>query len=296
MPCTCCCQTPCVNGCSGRCRCGEGGPCCGVSEYCCNGVCQPNPCPSLTLSPLQPCALAGGSAATVEATYTSDPDAGSGLVKWTWRRSIGSFQFTRFTNITGSCAGVDSQIFVLEPTGTVQAELLIDNAAVAYDEVYARTCCPDTPCATGQCCVDGACIVPAGGTCGPCIADEDCDSGVCCDGECLPYGYSCNPCAQQTVAGGDILTITRHLLPEPGGQVTLSYEAFTIPDKFTLYYVSNNQQVAESTDAFVSGAGQIELCKPFGVRYMFVRVDGSSSGTAWEYTLSCPGEECSPLP
>lgn len=58
MPCCqCCCGgVTCTEGQQGKCCCGgSSGACCSASEYCCNGVCQNEPCAQCLECPPEPC-------------------------------------------------------------------------------------------------------------------------------------------------------------------------------------------------------------------------------------------------
>lgn len=67
-----------------------------------------------------------------------------------------------------------------------------------------------------------------------------------------------------------------------GGAVTFFYDAYSIPDAFTL---RSNSVAVFSTGGLVSGSGSTTFIAPSSI--VFVNVSAPNSGTAWEYSLSC---------
>lgn len=98
------------------------------------------------------------------------------------------------------------------------------------------------------------------------------------------------PCGTATGAGGEGITITRHTMPNVQGYIGFQYEAYSVPDRFT---VSDDQgNVLFDTFYAVSGRRSVDIFKPCGVKSVTVRVEGPP-GTAWNYVIGCP---CSGFP
>lgn len=97
------------------------------------------------------------------------------------------------------------------------------------------------------------------------------------------------PCgSSNSAAGGQGGQSVTYTMPEAGGMVTFSYQAYNIPDSFK---VEGGGSTFVDTGQ-VSGGADIVFCKPSGVTSLTVTVGAPLFGTAWTYTLSCPGDAC----
>ncbi len=92
-------------------------------------------------------------------------------------------------------------------------------------------------------------------------------------------------CNQATNSGGAGVTTTVHELGRTGGTFTFSYNAFSIPDRFDITY--EGRQVFTTGD-LVSGSASVPVSYGGSSTTITVVVTGSSSGTAWNYTVGCP--------
>lgn len=107
------------------------------------------------------------------------------------------------------------------------------------------------------------------------------------------------PCDSTTASGGAGITEKIISMPLYSGFVTFTYNAFLVPDKFTVYGIYEGEEfVLFDTIVQVSGSETIQIFKPFGVTQVKVRVEGPP-GTAWTYYISCPerddnGKYCGP--
>ena len=80
-------------------------------------------------------------------------------------------------------------------------------------------------------------------------------------------------------------------MPAYAGIVTFTYEAYSVPDKFTVYAVyEDSEWVLFDTFVQVSGSATIKIFKPFGVTRVKIKVEGPP-GTAWTYYISCPEKD-----
>ncbi|MDE2083107.1 MAG: hypothetical protein KGI90_17310 [Burkholderiales bacterium] len=95
-----------------------------------------------------------------------------------------------------------------------------------------------------------------------------------------PFGQ----CQQITNSGGRGTFVRAHNLGLASGTTTFSYDAYSIPDQFT---VSTNGQTAFGTPGLVSGRGGANIALN-GSSIVFVAVNAPNTGTAWQYQLSCP--------
>jgi hypothetical protein len=97
------------------------------------------------------------------------------------------------------------------------------------------------------------------------------------------------PCGEATASGGEGTTRTRHALGATPGIVRITYEMFGIPDRLDCLFKS---VLVASTGGVVSGAGALQWAyqpAPGDPTWCKVVVSAPASGTAWEYTLHCPG-------
>jgi len=98
-------------------------------------------------------------------------------------------------------------------------------------------------------------------------------------------------CGTQAFSGGYGTTVNQYSMPSNQGQVVFSYDAYTIPDSFSVQVQGGGQTFVNTGS--VSGSGSISFCKPSGVTLITVTVIGSNQNTAWEYNIGCPDNPCS---
>jgi len=103
----------------------------------------------------------------------------------------------------------------------------------------------------------------------------------CCD----------EPCNTAARSGGAGITINRYAMPDYGGTVEFYYNAYRVPDRFTIYNTNSEDEIYFDTAERVSGSKTIKFYKPKGVRSVSVKVDGPS-GTVWDYRIGCPELSC----
>jgi hypothetical protein len=90
-------------------------------------------------------------------------------------------------------------------------------------------------------------------------------------------------CQTQQASGGQGSFVKAYDMGQPNGNVTVSYDMFTIPDAMT---VVNNGTTVFSTGGLVSNTGGTTFALQ-GSSVVFVTLTAPNSGTAWEYTLGC---------
>lgn len=91
------------------------------------------------------------------------------------------------------------------------------------------------------------------------------------------------PCNTATNSGGAGVTTTNHSLGATRGTFTFSYDAFSVPDRFQVVY--EGQTLLDTGS--VSGSATRTLSFSGSSSVVTVTVTGPS-GTAWNYTVSCP--------
>jgi len=96
-------------------------------------------------------------------------------------------------------------------------------------------------------------------------------------------GGPISPCNTQTTSGGAGVTTNTHSLGAASGTFTFSYDAQVIPDRFQIVY--EGQMLLDT--GFVSGASTRDIAFSGSSTTVTVTVTGSSSGTAWSYTVGC---------
>jgi hypothetical protein len=96
-------------------------------------------------------------------------------------------------------------------------------------------------------------------------------------------GGPISPCNTQTTSGGAGVTTNTHSLGAASGTFTFSYDAQVIPDRFQIVY--EGQTLLDT--GFVSGASTRDIAFSGSSTTVTVTVTGSSSGTAWSYTVGC---------
>lgn len=93
------------------------------------------------------------------------------------------------------------------------------------------------------------------------------------------------PCGVTSRSGGAGVTTTRHSMSKGAAYVAFEYEAYSVPDHFTV--TDNLGNVLFDTGGRVSGSKTVMLDKPCDATSITVRVEGPS-GTAWVYKIGCP--------
>jgi len=112
--------------------------------------------------------------------------------------------------------------------------------------------------------------------------------------EWIPYEYYIDtrpniqsgivPCGNvQSIIGSGLITHT-YPVPADSGWMTLSWDASTKPDKFTIEYNGSEQFNSQ----YVSNIAYYTFLKPSGIDEVKVNVNGGGFGTNWKYILSCP--------
>ena len=126
----------------------------------------------------------------------------------------------------------------------------------------------------------------------PGVLRQDCYDYINFDYNCIPPPPTPSPttgdrpCGSGGSSGGQVGVVSYdHSMPTEEGQVTFSYESYSIPDGFK---VEGNGKVYFDTGGPVSGGETITFCKDSGVTSIKVTVTATGSGTAWNYYISCP--------
>ncbi|MGI8856407.1 MAG: hypothetical protein ACR2JW_11700 [Thermomicrobiales bacterium] len=91
-------------------------------------------------------------------------------------------------------------------------------------------------------------------------------------------------CSTMTTSGGAGVTTNVHELGRTSGTFVFSWDAFTIPDKFDVFY----QGALLFSTGFVSFTGTHTITYTGASTRVTVVVTGSSAATAWTYTVNCP--------
>lgn len=97
------------------------------------------------------------------------------------------------------------------------------------------------------------------------------------------------PCGQVTASGGQGTTRTRHALGSSPGQVRITYDMYGIPDRLDCFYKG---VLVASTGGLVSWTGSLQWSyapMPGDPAWCLVVMSAPNSGTAWVYTMQCPG-------
>ena len=102
------------------------------------------------------------------------------------------------------------------------------------------------------------------------------------------YTVTCGPPPQQcnasTQSGGEGVTRTVHELGQPSGTFNFTYEAFSVPDQFDVYYEG---QLIFTTGGPVSGGDTVPITYSGTATTVEVVVTGPP-GTLWNYVVACP--------
>lgn len=96
------------------------------------------------------------------------------------------------------------------------------------------------------------------------------------------------PCGEVTASGGKGTTRTRHALGPVGGQVQITYNMYTIPDRLDCFYQG---VLVASTGGLVSNEGTLQWVyapQPGDLTWCLIVVSAPEDGTAWTYTVNCP--------
>jgi hypothetical protein len=95
-------------------------------------------------------------------------------------------------------------------------------------------------------------------------------------------------CNTATNSGGEGVTTTVHNLGLASGTFVFTYDMLSIPDRADVYLgAGTSGPLLYTTGAFVSGTNTVTI--PFsGSGLVTVVITGSTAGTAWDYTVSCP--------
>jgi hypothetical protein len=96
-------------------------------------------------------------------------------------------------------------------------------------------------------------------------------------------------CGTSTNSGGAGVTTTEHDLGQTSGTFTFTWDAYTVPDQFDVKYENN---LLFSTGN-ISGSGSKSITYSGSSTTITVVVTGSTAGTAWNYTVGCPGSSSS---
>ena len=91
-------------------------------------------------------------------------------------------------------------------------------------------------------------------------------------------------CQSQQASGGQGTFARTYNMGQASGSVTFAYDAYTIPDAFQ---VSSGGTIVFTTGGLVSGTGQKSFALT-GSPLVFVAVSAPQSGTAWQFSLTCP--------
>ena len=93
------------------------------------------------------------------------------------------------------------------------------------------------------------------------------------------------PCGTGVGSGGAGITRKRHSLGLIPGTVTATYEMYGVPDQMDIFL---DGVLVATTGGPVSGSGTLSFVyDATGQTFCTVVVTGPS-GTAWNYTISCP--------
>jgi len=107
------------------------------------------------------------------------------------------------------------------------------------------------------------------------------NQGCCCDIVCTATGAS---------SGGEGVTVNTYAFPSSEQQVFFTWEAFTLPDKFTVKACGTT---LFTTGTAVSGNGSECFSKQAGCDEIEITVEGDDEGTVWFYAFQC---QCPPPP
>lgn len=93
-------------------------------------------------------------------------------------------------------------------------------------------------------------------------------------------------CMTTQASGGQGTFTNAHFVGKGPGDVTFTYDAYSIPDAFN---VTVGGASKFTTGGLVSGAGSASIAVD-SKGLVFVSVSAPESGTAWDYSLSCIGQ------
>lgn len=93
-------------------------------------------------------------------------------------------------------------------------------------------------------------------------------------------------CSGTSTSGGQGTSFTEVVfLGYTAGTVNVSYDMYSIPDKLDVLF---NGNLVATTGGLVSGASTLSFYYPGNGNSCIVRMYAPESGTAWDYTVSCP--------
>ena len=104
----------------------------------------------------------------------------------------------------------------------------------------------------------------------------------CCQGTCD---------VKEGTSGGSGTTTNTYLFPSSSQRIKLTYEAYSVPDRF-IVSACGTQYIDTGS---LSGGGSKCFTKPEGCTSVTVTVEGPT-GTAWSYELECDNCESPPSP
>lgn len=92
-------------------------------------------------------------------------------------------------------------------------------------------------------------------------------------------------CSVGTTSGGEGTNIANYEMGAACGTFNLTYNMYGVPDSLEATYEGKS---LFSTNGFVSGSQTVSLKYCGASSKISVKIVGSSSGTAWDYSVSCP--------
>ena len=95
-------------------------------------------------------------------------------------------------------------------------------------------------------------------------------------------------CDDYSESGGQTIQSFYVALDSSRGYVTLTYNMYSVPDQLELVYEG---ATIFSTGGLVSGRRIITRLIDGDDEFMYVKITATNSGTAWDFTLTCPQED-----
>jgi hypothetical protein len=111
-------------------------------------------------------------------------------------------------------------------------------------------------------------------------------------------------CGDGYVSGSEGVTNTRHQLNGTAGNVVITYDTYSVPDRIDVFLDGTQWKGGTGTTisppppisncaaplpGFVGATGSITIAVTSANKYIDVYVSGClGSGTAWDYSLTCP--------
>jgi len=81
------------------------------------------------------------------------------------------------------------------------------------------------------------------------------------------------------------VTTTTHQLGATSGTFNFTYQAYSVPDRFDIYYQGT---LIYTTGGPVSGGATVPVTFGPGTETFVTVVVTGPSGTAWDYVVNCP--------